>query len=99
MTEYFVVRLARGPAWEPALPLRAQPDWERHAALMDAWTEEGFVVLGGVLGGTEGALLVLSAVSEDAVRTRLAEDPWQQSRQLQILRIDAWTILLDGRNA
>ncbi len=66
---------------------------------MDAWTAEGFVVLGGVLGGTEGALLVLSAVSEDAVRTRLAEDPWQQSRQLQILRIDAWTILLDGRNA
>lgn len=99
MAEHFVVRLARGPAWKAELPLREQPGWDRHAAFMDALTADGFVLLGGVLGGSEGALLVVSAGSEDVVRARLAADPWQQSRQLQIQRIDSWTILLDSRDA
>lgn len=99
MAEHFVVRLVRGPAWKAALPLRAQPGWDRHAAFMDALTAEGFVLLGGILGGTDGALLVICAESEETIRARLAEDPWHRSRQLEIQRIDPWTILLDSRNA
>jgi hypothetical protein len=43
---------------------------------MDALTAEGFVVLGGPLGGAEGALLVIDAENEETIRTRLADDPW-----------------------
>lgn len=98
MSSHFVVRLLRGPAWETTLPLRKQPLWEEHAAFMDTLTAEGFVILGGVLGGAEGALLIVDAKSEEIIRTRLADDPWTKSGQLQIGRIDPWTILLDSRN-
>jgi hypothetical protein len=35
--------------------------------------------------------------SEDAVRTRLAADPWTTAGLLEIARVRPWTILLDGR--
>ncbi|MGH8196637.1 MAG: YciI family protein [Steroidobacteraceae bacterium] len=95
---YFVVRRARGPAWNAAAPLRAQVLWNEHAAFMDALTEEGFVVLGGPLGGTAGAMLIVDAPDEAEVRKRLAEDPWERSGHLVVERINAWTILLHHRN-
>lgn len=94
---YFAVRLVRGAAWDAAVPLREQRLWDEHAAFMDALTSEGFVVLGGPLGGAEGALLIVEADGEATVRARLAEDPWSKSGQLETARIDSWTILLNGR--
>jgi len=70
--------------------------WREHAALMDALTAEGFVLLGGVLGGTIGALLIIDAENEGTVRTRLAQDPWMKSGHLRIASIDAWSILLNA---
>jgi len=89
MSSYFVVRRARGPAWYAARPLREQPLWSEHAAFMDALTEEGFVVLGGPLGGNAGAMLMVDARDEDSIRKRQAEDPWERSRQLRVECIDS----------
>jgi len=96
MASYFAVRVLRGPAWQPDLPFRQQQYWEEHAAFMDALTTEGFVVLGGPLGGTEGALLVIDAADAATIKARLSVDPWSKSGHLQIGRIDAWTILLNN---
>jgi len=63
---------------------------------MHTLTDEGFVVLGGVLGGTAGALLIISADSEESIRTRLSHDPWHRSGHLEIGSIHSWTILLDA---
>ena len=64
---------------------------------MDALVEEGFIVLGGPLGGEREILHAVSASSEDAVRERLAQDSWHQNGMLRVTSIEPWTILLDGR--
>ena len=94
----FAVRLLHGPGWDATLPMRSQAGWPEHAAFMDALVAEGFIVLGGPLGGGDVVLLVVrTAGSEAAVRERLAADPWHRSGHLAIERIDPWRILLDGR--
>ena len=99
---YLAVRRVRGPAWNPALPMRGQAEWAEHAAFMNALAAEGFIVLGGPLGaGDLGAggevLLIVDATSEEVVRARFAADPWSRSGLLEIARVEPWTILLDGR--
>ena len=79
--------------------MRAQALWAEHAAFMNALAAEGLVVLGGPLGQGEDVLLVINSVSEDALRTRLAADPWSESRLLEIGRVESWTVLLDSRSA
>ena len=97
MRTYMSVRRVRGPAWNAALPMRAQALWAEHATFMNALAAEGFVVLGGPLGTGEEVLLIIDAVSEDAVKKRLAADPWSESGLLEITRVEPWTVLLDSR--
>ena len=96
---YMAVRRVWGPAWNAALPMRAQALWAEHAVFMNALAAEGFVVLGGPIGTGEETLLIIDAESEDAVRARLAADPWTTAGLLEIGRVEPWTILLDGRSA
>jgi hypothetical protein len=63
---------------------------------MDGLVASGFVVLGGPLADDERVVLVVEAPSEEAVRVKLAEDPWSGTH-LRIDAIDLWTIRLDGR--
>lgn len=94
---YFAVRRIHGPAWDVAQPMRAQALWDEHAKFMTALASEKFVVLGGPLGSRAEVLLVIDAPTQDAVRARLAKDPWSAARILEIASIEPWTILLDGR--
>jgi len=96
MPHYFAVRTTHGPAWDSSRALREQALWDEHADFMDALTADGFVALGGVLGGVSGALLIIDAQTETAVRTRLAHDPWVVSGHLEIASIETWNILLNG---
>ena len=95
MPMYYAVRRVRGPAWKAGAAMREQALWAEHAAFMNALAAEGFVVLGGPLGDGVEILLIVDASSEDAVRTRLAGDPWASARLLEIVRVEPWTILLD----
>jgi uncharacterized protein YciI len=65
---------------------------------MDALVASGFLVLGGPLADDHRVVHVVEAESQDAVRARLADDPWSDSH-LRIHSIDPWTIRLDGRTA
>ena len=94
---FFAVRLERGGPWDWSRGLREQSGWDVHAAFMDALVEEGFIVLGGPLGGEREILHAVSAASEAEVRERLAQDSWHQNGMLTITSIEPWTILLDGR--
>ena len=98
MPTYTAVRRVRGPAWNAAVPMRAQAQWSEHASFMNALAAEGFVVLGGPLGSGEEVLLVIDAASEDAVRQRLAADPWSGAGLLEIKSVEPWTILFDSRS-
>lgn len=93
----FVVELHNGPGYDPGRDRRKQEQWDEHAAFMDALVDDGFVVLGGPLGGGESVLLVIEALDEAGIRSRLAEDPWEPLKILSIERITPWAIWLDGR--
>jgi len=95
--DFFVVRMVPGPGWKSELPMREQPGWAEHAAFMDALAAEGFIVLGGPLGGGDVKLHVVQAPGEAVIRTRLAADPWSATRQIEIWDVRPWTVLLDGR--
>ena len=93
----FLVMLRRsGPEWDPARPMEEQSGWAEHATFMDALVDAGFLVLGGPLSDEQRVVHVVEAASEDAVRARLAADPWSGSH-LEVHSIDSWTIRLDGR--
>ncbi len=93
----FLVILRRsGPGYDHSKPLEAQSGWEAHAAFMDALVDEGFVVLGGPLGDEVRTAHAVEAESEEAIRARLARDPWAATH-LVVEAIEPWTIRLDGR--
>src|SRR5947199_6969307 len=95
MADYFLVKHAPGPAWDPSRPRRQQDRWDEHAAFMDRLTEEGLIVLGGPVGEGDGdyALLVVDARGEAEVRARLADDPWADG-MLVAESIEPWSIWL-----
>ncbi len=98
MADYFLVTRAWGPAWDRTRPRRGQDGWDEHAAFMDALVDEGFVELGGPVGDvdTGRALLVVRAESEEAVRERLAADPWP-AELLTIESVEPWSVWLRPR--
>jgi uncharacterized protein YciI len=63
---------------------------------MNALAEEGFLLFGGPLAGSEEgrlrALLIVSAASDDEIRRRLADDPWTRADRLVIAGIEPWKV-------
>jgi uncharacterized protein YciI len=94
----FVIEQGNGSGYDPGRGRREQDRWDDHAAFMDALVEDGFVVMGGPLGDGSRVLLVVEAVDEAEIRSRLAEDPWESLHVLTIERIEPWTLWLDGRD-
>jgi hypothetical protein len=95
--DLYAVRERRGGPWNWSRDLREQEGFGEHARFMDDLVESGFVVLGGPLEGDREVLLVVDAPGEDAIRERLAADPWIPNSMLTVTSIERWTILLDSR--
>jgi uncharacterized protein YciI len=93
----FSVRLAHGPGWDSSRQIRDQDAWDEHAAFMDGLVDDGFVILGGPVGGGEETLHVVEAANEREIRARLAEDPWARAGMLRIATIEPWALWLDSR--
>jgi len=90
---FLVVLRRSGPEYDHSKPLEEQSGWLEHAAFMDGLVEDGFIVLGGVLGDEVRTAHAVEAASEDEIRERLARDPWSGSH-LVVDSIDPWTIRL-----
>jgi uncharacterized protein YciI len=78
--------------------MREQEGWDEHARFMDALVDDGFVLLGGPLEGDRDVLHIVEAPSAQAVHDRLAEDNWTRDGKLDTVGVEAWTVLLEGRN-
>ncbi len=90
----FLVILRRsGPDYDHSKSLEQQSGWLEHAAFMDGLVDDGFIVLGGVLGDEVRTAHAVEAASESEVRETLARDPWSGSH-LVVDSIDPWTIRL-----
>ena len=96
MPMFHVVLHRSGPEYDLTRRLEEQSSWEAHADFMDGLVDEGIIILGGPLADEFRVVHVVEAESEDAVRAKLAEDPWSGSH-LVVDSIDPWTIRLDGR--
>jgi len=96
MPMFLVVLQRSGPEYDHSKPLEEQSGWEEHAAFMDGLVDDGFIVLGGVLGDEVRTAHAVEADSEDAIREGLARDPWSGTH-LVVDSIDQWTIRLDSR--
>ncbi len=94
----YVVRLERGGPWDWTRDMREQSGWDEHARFMDDLVDSGFIVLGGPLEGDRETLHIVDAPSEEAIRERLAQDPWAENGMLTPTNIERWTILLDSRS-
>ena len=95
----FLLILRRdGPEWDRSRPMEEQSRWDEHAEFMDGLVDEGFLVLGGPLADEIRVAHAVEAESADAIRARLATDPWSESH-LVIDSIEPWTIRLDAREA
>lgn len=92
----YVVRLRRGGPWDWSRDMREQDGWDEHARFMDGLVDAGFILLGGPLAGDRDTLHIVEAESEEAIRARLAEDPWAANGMLTPASIERWTILLNG---
>lgn len=93
----FAVMRAAGSGWAPG-GIFDQPDVGEHAAFMNALSDEGFLLFGGPLNGSESGrvrvLLIADAEDEAAIRARLADDPWAASDRLRIVSVEPWTIFV-----
>lgn len=89
----FVLLRERGPRWDHARGLREQDAWDEHAAFMEGLADDGFILLGGPLGN-DHVLHVIAAGSEQEIRDRLGEDPWEPMGLLRNVSIEPWHVLL-----
>ena len=94
---HFLVRQARGPAWDPARPRREQAGWEEHVEFVDRLTEQGRIVLGGPLDDVDGeyVMLVVVASDEEDARHIFDGDPWRDG-VLRIDRVERWNLWVRG---
>jgi uncharacterized protein YciI len=97
---YFAVTREAGPAWTAGQGITGQPGVGDHAAFMNALADQGFVLFGGPLAGSEHgrvrALLIVKADSEAEIHRRLADDPWVSSGQLLTVSVEPWKILVSA---
>jgi uncharacterized protein YciI len=76
---------------------REQPLWNEHAAFIDQLVAEGFVLMGGPLVDEGGAMLIVNADDETAVREKLKDDPWYTHGILKLESVKRWQVFIDGR--
>ncbi len=95
----FAVMLVHGPAWDRSRPIRQQQAWDEHAAFMDGLVADGFLIIGGPLGGSERTLHAVEASGEDEVRARFGADPWAAAGMLEIGSVEPWALWLDARGS
>ena len=95
---YFAVIREAGPSWAEGKGIFAQPAVRVHAAFMNALADEGFVLFGGPLAGSEHgrvrALLIVNADSEAEIHRRLADDPWAREQRLVTTSVEPWNLFV-----
>jgi uncharacterized protein YciI len=98
---YFAVIREAGPSWTDGKGITEQAAVSDHAAFMNALADEGFVLFGGPLAGSEHgrlrALLTIDADSEAETYRRLADDPWELTEQLVTTSIEPWNIFVGAQ--
>jgi uncharacterized protein YciI len=101
MKKTFLAISSAAPNSDPSKETRQQPFWDEHAAFIDKFVDDGFILMGGPLvdesGMPHGALLIVNAEDENEVREKLKNDPWFQKGVLKLESVKRWEIFVDQR--
>ncbi len=97
MNNTYIVTSRAGSRRDLAKDSREQPYWDDHAEHIDRLVAEGFIVMGGPLVDEGGAILIVEANDEGAVRDKLRSDPWYIHDILVLESIKRWQIFIDER--
>lgn len=98
MPTYLVTQALTGPAYDPGRPLEEQTDWTAHIDFVTGLAEQGVMLLAGPLAGGDLVLQVVEAESDDAVRSLVGADPWNDSH-LRITSVQEWILRVDHRRS
>jgi uncharacterized protein YciI len=94
---YFAVVREAGPAWDSG-GIFEQPGVNEHATFMNGLADQGVVLVGGPLAGSEHGrvrvLLIVDADSAREIHRQLADDPWARTKQLVTVSVEPWKLLV-----
>jgi len=88
MKRYFAAIVQRTSLWDPSKPAHEQSGFQDHARFMGGLEADGFIVLAGLMQESSDVLFIFHAASEDEVRNRLSQDPWQQDGHARLARLE-----------
>ena len=88
MKKAFVGVVQRTEAWDHSRAAHEQDGFAGHAAFMAGLEAEGLIHMAGLLAETSDILFVFVAESEEEIRAKLAQDPWQQDGHARLVRLE-----------
>src|SRR5689334_4974350 len=84
----FAAFVHRTEVWDPALPAHEQVGFAGHAAFVAGLEASGFIAQAGLMQPSNDVLFIFRADSEEAVRRRMADDPWQKDGHAKLGRVE-----------
>ena len=93
---YFIVIHDLGPEWDHSLPMNEQKTFDEHTKFAQDLEKEHFLIMAGPIKNSSKhqILFIVNATSEEEARTKLLQDPFQQSGVLKLLEIYSWYIFV-----
>ncbi|MBO9604232.1 MAG: hypothetical protein J7496_17170 [Novosphingobium sp.] len=91
MKKTFAAIVKRTEAWDHSKEAHEQEGFEHHAAFVARLDADNFIAMAGLMQPSEDVLFVFFADSEEEVRARMAEDPWQQDGHAKLVRVEEVT--------
>jgi hypothetical protein len=84
----FAAIVQRTDLWDPAREAHQQDGFAAHAAFVGGLEADGFIALAGLMQPSTDVLFIFLADSEDEVRMRMSQDPWQQDGHARLIRVE-----------
>ena len=84
----FAAFVHRTSLWDPALAPQEQTGFADHAGFVAELEASGFVAMAGLMQPSNDVLFIFRADSEEAVRARMAQDPWQKDGHARLGRVE-----------
>ena len=88
MKKTFAAIVERTEKWDQSKQAHEQSGFEHHAAFVAKLEEDGFIAMAGLMLESSDVLFVFFADSEQQIRDRLAQDPWQQDGHARLVRLE-----------
>lgn len=84
----FAAIVQRTEKWDRTKEAHEQEGFAGHAAFVGGLEKDGFIGMAGLMMPSEEVLFIFLADSEEEVRQRMSQDPWQQDGHAKLTRVE-----------